>query len=264
MQVVGINFNYTAFLGSISPVKPVDNQQGKNTLQSKTLPQDKFESNSPLKYTSEIKIKKLASSNPKIKQILAGVNTPLIINMDGLNTVLSRHAADTEKIAEGIVNNLPFSLKQKADINSIKTAAYLHDIGKVFMPDEILNKPSKLTENETEIMHKHSELGYELLKNTDLNPKVLHLIKHHHQNAQKTGYPKADKFFYADLDLQILSMADKYSALTENRPYKPALKREQALTIIRKDVIEGKLNPLVFNALVLYTDEHTLNSITKD
>ena len=260
---MGINFSRISFLSKSAPNKAVDNRQPYSSLPNQNLNNDRFESNSPAKYTSEIMIRKLANSNPRIGQILASVNTPFIINMNGLNGVLSKHSADTSKIAEGIVNNLPFSLKQKADLNSIKTAAYLHDIGKVFIPNEILNKTSKLTEKETEIMHKHSELGYELLKNTNLNPKVLHLIKHHHQNAQKSGYPKTDKNFFADLDLQILSMADKYSALTENRPYKPALNREEALTIIRNDVREGKLNPLVYNALVLYTDECALNLAAK-
>lgn len=260
---MGIDFNHILFRGKISPQIPVDNRQAQNSAPNYKLQNDRFESNSPARYTSEIMIKKLAGTNPKIKQILASAGVPFTINMDGLNNVLSKHCTDTQQIAQGIVNNLPFSLKQKADINAIKTAAYLHDIGKVFMPEEILNKTTKLTEKETEIMHKHSELGYELLKNTDINPKVLHLIKNHHQNAQKTGYPKADKNFFADLDLQILAIADKYSALTENRPYKPALKREEALTIIRNEVREGKLNPLVYNALVLYTDEHALNSAAK-
>lgn len=68
-------------------------------------------------------------------------------------------------------------------------AAYLHDIGKVLIPVNILNKAGKLDERETEIMHKHSELGYELLKSTDIDKKTLNLIRNHHQNAKKTGYP---------------------------------------------------------------------------
>lgn len=224
-----------------------------------TLQNDSFESSSPLRYTSEFSIRKLTQANPNIEKILASVNTPLTLNINGTNDFIQKHGNDTKEIAEGIVENLPFSLKQKANLKAIQDAAYLHDIGKVFIPNEILNKAGKLTQQETEIMHTHSELGYELLKNTDINPRVLHLIKNHHQNAQKSGYPKVDNKFIADLDLQIVAIADKYSALTEKRSYKPAMSREKALTIIRNDVREGKLNPLVFNALVNYTDNKILD-----
>ena len=88
---------------------------------------------------------------------------------------------------------------------------------------------------------------------------MLHIIRNHHQNAQKSGYPKVNNNFYADMDLQIVSIADKYSALTEKRSYKPSLPREQALNIIRSDVRDGKFNPLIYNALVSYTDDCALS-----
>lgn len=259
---MGILFNKLVlpYLNKGLPAQPLNNNPDSNIKFGTTIPADKFESNNPQRYTSEFMIRKLAENNPKIKQILSRVNIPLEFNIDGLNQVQAHHAEETRKIAEGIINNLPASLKMKTDSKAIIEAAYLHDIGKVFIPDEILNKNTKLTEEETLIMHQHSELGYELLKNSSLDPKVLNLIKNHHQNARKNGYPKVDSHFFADINLQILSMADKYSALTEQRAYKPALTRKEALTIIRNDVREGKLNPLIFNALVTYTDEIALKN----
>ena len=103
-------------------------------------------------------------------------------------------------------------------------------------------------------MHKHSELGYEILKNTNLDKKTLNLIRNHHQNAKKSGYPFVSNDFRADLDLQILTMADKYSALTEKRAYKEAYTPKQALTIIYADVKDGKLHPFIFKALVNYVE----------
>ena len=255
---MAINFNYQQYLGVIRTPNISANNSRSNIRFGNYQPADTFESNSPKKYTSEISIRNLANSNPKIAQILQSVNAPYSINMETLNHLLTTHATATQEISEGIIQNLPFSLKQKANAKAIQDAAYLHDIGKVFIPEEITNKNGKLTPQEREIMHKHSELGYELLKNTNIDPKVLFLIRNHHQNAQKSGYPKVDNNFFADLDLQILSIADKYSALTEARPYKKPLTREQALTIIRSEVREGKINPLVFNALVAYTDDKIL------
>lgn len=223
------------------------------------LSADTFEQTSPDKYTSEIALKKMILANPKIKNILNRHNIPLNLNMDDLKNLLANHAADTKNIALGISENLPFSLGAQVNKKSLSDAAYLHDLGKALIPKEILNKNGKLDSKETEIMHKHSELGYELLKTTDIDTRTLHLIRNHHQNAKKTGYPWVSKDFFADINLQILSTADKFSALTEKRPYKEAMSTKQALTIIYQDVKDGKLNPLIFKALVNFVQ----NSETK-
>lgn len=97
--------------------------------------------------------------------------------MKELNHVLANHASDTKNIAKGITEHLPFSLQNKVDTKALLDAAYLHDVGKVLIPANILNKAGKLDERETQIMHKHSELGYELLKSTDIDKKTLHLIR---------------------------------------------------------------------------------------
>ena len=262
-----MNFSVGKFpyFTSVTPTYQVNPAPQKPSGQiNNALPADRFESTSPKRFTTEIMLHKLADNNKEVQNILKSANIPYQLNIEGLNTLLDGHATDTQNIAEGIVKNLPFSLESKADLQAIKNAAYLHDIGKVFIPPEILNKNGKLTEAETDIVHKHPELGYELLKNSGLDNKTLLLIRNHHQNAQKSGYPTVDKSFNADLDLQVLSIADKYSALTEKRPYKEPMNREQALTIIRADVRNGKTNPLVYNALVNYTDTKALEDLEKN
>lgn len=226
------------------------------------LPSDCFESDTVNRYTSEFYLQKAVQNNPKISKILSDVNVPVNLNMEELNKLLKGHAKDTQKVALGITENLPFSLKNKVDIKAITDAAYLHDIGKSLIPTEILNKNGKLNENETEIMHKHSELGYELLKGTNIDKKTLNLIRNHHQNAKKSGYPFVDNNFNADLNLQIVSMADKFSALTEKRPYKEPMDNKKALTIIYNDVKEGKLHPFVFKALVNFANQEELKPQT--
>ncbi len=258
---MSFDINRLPYFGSIAQVSGINPAPVSTKQVDTSLHADKFESVNPEKYTSEIMIRKLAESNPEINKIISKAGIRYELNMEDLKPLLEGHCTETRNIAEGIVKNLPFSLENRANIKAIKDAAYLHDIGKVFIPQEILDKNGKLTPEETEIIHKHPELGYELLKNTSIDKKTLNLIRNHHQNAKKNGYPFVDNNFYADLDLQILSLADKYSALTEARPYKRALTREQALTIIRKDVREGKINPLVYNALVNYTDEVALEEL---
>ena len=231
-----------------------------NLLKQKKVPYftaqqpDRFESQNPERFTNEVVLQKLVISNSKISDILKSVNAPCELNMKDFNTLLQNHCTDVKNTALGISENLPFSLKTKVNTKALSDAAYLHDIGKVLIPPGILNKSSKLNEYETKVMHKHSELGYELLKNTNIDKTTLHLIRNHHQNAKKSGYPFVNNDFRADLNLQILTMADKYSALTEKRSYKEPYTPEQALTIIYADVKDGKLHPLVFKALVNYVN----------
>ena len=224
--------------------------------------EDRFESHSPERFTNEAVITKLVNSNPKINAILKDVEVKPVLNFEDLKVILDNHCTDVRNISAGIVQNLPFSLKNFVDEKALSEASYLHDIGKVLIPAEILNKPDKLTELESEIMHKHSELGYELLKTTKLDEKTLNLIRNHHQNAKKTGYPWVNKDFNADINLQILSTADKYSALTEKRTYKKEMSPKQALTIIYQDVKDEKLHPFVFKALVNYVNSNTISKVS--
>ena len=139
-----------------------------------------------------------------------------------------------------------FNRKEYAVVNlkDLKDGAMLHDIGKVLIPAEILNKHGKLTEDEFKIMHQHSEIGYQILKNSGVNDEVLSLVRYHHDNMQKGNN------FVPDVNLQILNLADKYSALTEQRVYKDKLSPQQALTIIFGDVKKGNVHPMLYNALV--------------
>lgn len=246
---MGLEINKTLSVGAINP----NIYNYRNRYLSFGNQTDTFERTSIDRYTTESSIKRMITSNPKVISITKSFNPEMTLNMEELRELLANHATDTKNIAKGIIENLPFSLKNKVDIKSIEDAAYLHDLGKVLIPKEILNKPARLDDKEVKIMHTHSELSYELLKNSDLNEKTLKLIRNHHQNANRTGYPWVGKDFNADLNLQILSTADKYSALTENRKYKAPLSPEQAITIIYKDVKEGKLHPFVFKALADYT-----------
>ena len=224
-----------------------------------TLHEDTFQYSSLDYYVTENSIRKMIDANPKIKGILK--NHSIELNMAGLDELMKGHATETKNIALGIIDKLPFSLKGYVDEKAVTDAAYLHDIGKVLIPTNILNKQGRLDEHETEIMHKHSELGYELLKTTGISPKTLNLIRNHHQNAKRSGYPFVGKDFNADLNLQIVSVADKYSALTEKRVYKDRLTPKEALTIIYRDVQEEKLHPFVFKALVNYVNSPSLDVV---
>ena len=218
------------------------NNFGKNVYFGQNPIQDSFQSNSPLQLFNENEIKKLISQNPDVKKILSENKLPVRLNMAELQELSEKHCRDTQNIAAQIAKHLPQALKQQVNIKNLKDGAMLHDFGKVLIPPEILNKNGALTPEEHSIMDLHSELGYQILKNSGVNNEVLNLVRYHHDNKQNNFVP--------DINLQILNLADKYSALTEERVYKEAFSPQKALTILYSEVKKGDIHPFLFNALV--------------
>ncbi len=224
------------------------NRFGNKIYFGQTQAPDTFQNNSPTRFFNELEIRKMISQNPEIRQILVPNKMPVRLNMEELKDLMEHHCKDTQEVAVKIAQNLPQALKQQVNLKNLKDGAMLHDFGKVLIPPEILNKNGKLTPEEHKIMDLHTELGYQLLKNSGVNNEVLDLIRYHHDNYEETGNVR--KNFIPDINLQILNLADKYSALTEKRVYKEAYSPKKALTIIYGDVKSGKVHPFLFQALV--------------
>lgn len=140
--------------------------------------------------------------------------------------------------AMGVALNLPAS-----DILSLQRGAYLHDIGKVAVPDQILFKPGPLTAEEWEIMKTHPERGERICSSMRCLAPVLPIIRHHHEKWDGTGYPDRLKGEQIPLLARILQLADVYDALTTDRPYKRAFAPEEALKIIQEEVDHGWRDP---------------------
>lgn len=204
------------------------------------------------KYLDRSTLLAIVQSNPEIQRILAEKGIPLNINVEGFKKNVYNHSVDTKNTAIGIYNNLPASAKANADIKTIADGAILHDLGKVLIPENILTKRSKLTPKEADVMHAHSSLSYELLKPQGIDDKVLKIVKYHHQNPSHTGYPQMSELEKVGIDNQIVSLADKYSALREKRSYKPQMSQQEALNILYNEMNNG-VSPDVYNALVNYT-----------
>lgn len=241
---MGLEIFNSLKLGAIKPNISVSHQRSINFT---SAPSDTVEIKSLDRFTSETAIRNMIEKNPKIKAITSDFNPQLTLNMKELQELLNTHAKDTQNISNEIFDNLTPALQNKINKQSLNDAAYLHDLGKVLIPENILNKPAKLTPEEYKIMDVHSDLSYELLKNSGLSDETLELIKNHHMKPK--GLKAIIQNSQPSLALQILSTADKYSALTEKRIYKDALTPQEALTIIYRDVENGKLNPQIFFAL---------------
>ena len=200
-------------------------------------------------------VQKMIDMNPHISRLLRRYRIKPSIDTKTLNELTNGHMNETCNIAMGVYSILSREIKEQVDKGTLKEASMLHDLGKVLIPSKILNKPAKLNIKERKIMNIHSTLGYELLKTQNLSDETLALIKYHHQNLQHTGYPvlPADKTS-SDLGVQIISIADKYSALREARVYRRRLTRSEALLILYGEVREGKIMPAIYNALLKYAE----------
>lgn len=133
----------------------------------------------------------------------------------------------------------------------ITFASFFHDLGKLIIPDSILNKPSVLSENEFSIVKMHTILGAKLLEKlikTFREEKLLtvlfNVVKYHHERFDGNGYPEGLKSEQIPLEARIVTIADVFEALTSNRPYRAAYSFEEALRIMRNN--EDYFDPEIF------------------
>ena len=142
----------------------------------------------------------------------------------------------------------------EVDIALITTASSLHDIGKIYIPEEILNKPGRLTDEEFKIMKTHSELGAEIIQNMNFpkdNPLVhtsWEICRWHHERWDGKGYPDGLKGEKIPISAQVVSIADVYDALTSERCYKKAFDHDTAIQMIL-DGQCGQFNPILLKCL---------------
>ena len=142
----------------------------------------------------------------------------------------------------------------RPDIMLISTASALHDIGKIAIPDDILNKPGRLTNEEFAIMKTHSSIGADMLANLPIHQNeplvqvAYDICRWHHERYDGRGYPDGLKGDDIPISAQIVSLADVYDALTSQRVYKPPFDHEKAVEMILGGEC-GAFNPLLLECL---------------
>jgi putative nucleotidyltransferase with HDIG domain len=138
------------------------------------------------------------------------------------------------------VARLAEKLAKKAGLsgNAIFLAAiggFIHDIGKVGIPDSILNKPDRLTDLEYEIMRTHPQTGKKILSMHPLAPLVIDAISHHHERADGDGYPEGIPREEVSIGSRIVTIADAFDAMTSTRPYRKGMTKEKAIAILQSE-----------------------------
>lgn len=171
----------------------------------------------------------------------------LAMAIDAKDQVTHGHIRRVQRFAVGLANALGVS--DERQLRAIEAAALLHDMGKLAIPEFILNKPGKLTSREFSVMKTHAAVGADLLSSIQFPYPVVPIVRHHHENWDGSGYPDGIKGSDIPLGARILSVVDCYDALTSDRPYRPAMSPEEALDILSQR--RGKMyDPLVVDAFV--------------
>jgi putative two-component system response regulator len=146
----------------------------------------------------------------------------------------------------------------------IEISGIIHDIGKVGVSELILNKPGKLTEDEFEVMKKHTITGETICKPLSSLQGNLDAVRHHHEKLDGSGYPDGLKGDELKLDARIIAVADIFDALYSDRPYRTKLPIAKAREIIIEDVERGCLDREVVKALIELLDNNCLDWIIED
>jgi putative nucleotidyltransferase with HDIG domain len=154
----------------------------------------------------------------------------LAMAIDAKDQVTHGHIRRVQTYAVGLAQHV--GITDSALIRAIEAAALLHDMGKLAIPEYILNKPGPLTPAEFERMKLHAAIGADILSSINFPYPVVPIVRHHHENWDGSGYPDGLIGTNIPIGARILSVVDCYDALTSDRPYRPRLTDEQAIAIL--------------------------------
>ena len=168
----------------------------------------------------------------KLKKSLDGTIRTIAATVEVRDSYTAGHQLCVSDLATAIANQMGLAESQ---VEGIRMAGIIHDLGKIRVPAEILSKPGKLSELEFELIKTHPQVGYDLLKNIEFPWPLAQIVLQHHERMDGSGYPQGLMWAEIMLEARILGVADVVEAMSTHRPYRPALGLEKALAQIRKD-----------------------------
>ncbi|MDT9995889.1 HD domain-containing protein [Klebsiella pneumoniae] len=166
--------------------------------------------------------------------------------IDTYSNFTMSHSIKVAKISRFIAEKMELPLESQ---KQIQIAGYLHDIGKLYIPIHILEKKGRLTASEYSLMRIHSYKTDEMLSQIEPLRNIKHWAANHHERLDGSGYPRGLVAYKLDLPSKILAIADVFTAMAEDRPYRKGMKPERILDIIDEEVQNNRLEKVVFDVL---------------
>jgi putative two-component system response regulator len=200
---------------------------------------------------SALRMKALVDELEQAENVLVSLANAL----DAKDPYTRGHSERVAHYAEALGGEAGLSREERRQLGR---AGLLHDIGKIGIPLEYLQKPGKLTTEEYEIVKLHPSIGYDICKPLKTMAPLLTLIRGHHERLDGRGYPDGLKAEQISVPLRCLSIADVYDALTSDRAYRRALPKPQALKILREEGSLGMWDMRLIDSLANMLDREGL------
>jgi len=166
------------------------------------------------------------------------------------------HSCGVAEVAVALTKLLGFS---HTECKKMRIAGYLHDLGKLSVPTEILEKNGKLTEEEYRIIRKHTYFTYRVLEHIEPLHEISIWASYHHERLDGSGYPFHVKLQDFPLPARIMAVADVFTAIMENRPYRKEMSKDQAISVLQKMADSLCLDPDIVSLIIQHFDE--INSL---
>jgi len=165
-----------------------------------------------------------------VNRLYLSTATALSISIEAKDGVTSDHIHRVQVYARALAQGL--HLTDESELKAIEMAALLHDVGKIAIPEQILNKPGELDLAEYEVMKTHVDVGADILSSIDFPYPVIPIVRAHHERWDGSGYPAGLHGEEIPIGARILSVVDCFDALTSERPYRSAIGEDEALALI--------------------------------
>ena len=172
--------------------------------------------------------------------------------IDFRSEVTSTHSAGVGTVAAELAG---FHGREDETIRKIKMAGYLHDIGKLIVPSEILEKPSKLTPEEFNIIRTHTYFTYEFLDSMSIFREIRDWASQHHERINGHGYPFHENGKTLSFESRAIAVADVFTAVTEDRPYRKGVSGTDAMLVLDTCVQKQELDPILVTLLGAHLEE---------
>ena len=210
----------------------------------------------------ERKVREQVLEQQKNNDLMISILSHIVEFRNGESGLHIQHVkAITERLLRQLVRYTDQYALSEEKIALISTASAIHDVGKISIPEGILNKPGKLTKEEFDIMKTHAKIGAEILSdlpveqaNTPLVRVAYEICRWHHERYDGRGYPDGLQGEEIPIDAQVVALADVYDALTSQRCYKKAFSHEQAMEMIRAGQC-GAFHPLLLKCMEDISDQ---------
>jgi putative nucleotidyltransferase with HDIG domain len=172
------------------------------------------------------------SSLNKLRSAMGGVVQAMALTVERRDPYTAGHQRRVSDLARGVAAEMALTAHQ---IDGIRMAGLIHDLGKICVPAEILSKPGQLTEIEHTLIKDHPQVGYEILKEIEFPWPVAQIVLQHHERIDGSGYPVGLSGDDIIIEAKTLAVADVVEAMASHRPYRPTLGRDMALEEISQN-----------------------------